>query len=116
MKVIKFCSALLILGLLAVGGCSKGPPTPAVPEINGVKCDFPKLQRTFDNSSGEIQQHVQEAIQGVRYGMYDRSLEALDALANDATVTADQKKVVNELIESMKQVIAKSPPPAAPAQ
>jgi len=113
MKILKCgLGAVLALGLLAFAGCSKSAPAPTVPEINGVKCDFPKLQRTFDGASGEVQQHVSDAVQGVRYGMYDRSLEALDALSNDASVTADQKKVVTELIESMKQVIAKSPPPA----
>jgi len=112
MKVIKYCGTFLVLRLMLVTSCSKAPPTPTAPEINGVKCDFPKLQRTFEASSGEIQQHVSEAVQGVRYGMYDKSLEALDTLANDPNVTADQKKVVSELIEAMKQVISKAPPPS----
>lgn len=113
MKILNYCSAILLLGFLALTGCNKSQPVAAVPEIEGVKVDFPKLQKTFENSSGEIQQHVSDAVQGVRYRMYDRTLEALDALANDANVTADQKKVVNELIEGMKQVVAKTPPPAA---
>ena len=112
MKLTKYCSTLLALGLMLLTSCSKAPPAPTAPEINGVKCDFPKLQKTFEASSSEIQQHVSEAVQGVRYGMYDKSLEALDTLANDPNVTADQKKVVNELIEAMKQVIAKAPPPS----
>ncbi len=112
MKIFHYCSTILVLSFLAFTGCNKAPQQPSAPEINGVKVDFPKLQRAFENSSGEIQQHVSEAAQGVRYGMYERTLEALDALANDPNVTADQKKVVNELIESMKQVIAKAPPPA----
>ncbi|MGH7971793.1 MAG: hypothetical protein ACREIC_24030, partial [Limisphaerales bacterium] len=87
-------------------------PAAAVPEINGVKVDFPKLQKAFENATGEVQQHVSDAVQGVRYGMYDRSLEALDALSNEPSITPDQKKVVGELIDSMKQVVAKAPPPA----
>jgi len=112
MKTFHCWCVIVALGFLAVAGCSKAPPAAAVPEINGVKCDFPKLQKTFEASSSEIQQHVSESVQGVRYGMYDKSLEALDALANDPNVTADQKKVVSELIESMKQVISKAPPPS----
>ena len=112
MKKLSYWSAILAIGLFSFAGCNKTPPAAAVPEIEGVKVDFPKLQKTFESSSGEIQQHVSDAVQGVRYRMYDRSLEALDALANDPNVTADQKKVVTELIEAMKQVVAKAPPPA----
>jgi hypothetical protein len=39
----------------------------------------------------------------------------LDKLENDANVKDDQKKVVNEMIESVKQLMAKAPP-AAPSQ
>ncbi|HTL59063.1 MAG TPA: hypothetical protein VL361_25545 [Candidatus Limnocylindrales bacterium] len=112
MKKLNCLCVALALTLFAVGGCKKSADAPVVPEINGVKVDFPKLQHTFDNSSSEIQQNVSEAISGVRYGMYEKSLEALDKLANDPNVTADQKKVVNELIESVKQLLAKAPPPA----
>jgi hypothetical protein len=113
MKILRYgIGAVLALSLLAFVGCKKAETVAAVPEINGVKVDFPKLQHTFENASGEIQQHVSEAVQGVRYQMYDRSLEALDALSNDQSITADQKKVVTDLIEAMKQVIAKSPPPS----
>ncbi len=112
MKILSYWAVLLGIALVSLAGCSKAPPTVAVPEIEGVKVDFPKLQKTFESSSGEIQQHVSEAVQGVRYRMYDRSLEALDALNNDPNVTADQKKVVGELIDAMKQVVAKAPPPS----
>src|ERR1051326_9051702 len=95
---------LLTVALLSSFGCHKSADTPAVPEINGVKVDFPKLQRTFDGSSSEIQQKVSDAVAGVRYGMYEKSLEALDSLATDPNVTEPQKKVVNELIESLKQL------------
>jgi|SRR5690242_5793915 len=112
MKKFNCLCVALALTLLAVGGCKKSSDATIVPEINGVKVDFPKLQHTFDGASSEIQQNVSEAISGVRYGMYEKSLEALDKLANDPNVTADQKKVVNELIESVKQLLAKAPPPA----
>lgn len=113
MRMLKIgFSALCAAALLAVIGCHKEAPAPAIPEINGVKVDFPKLQKTFENSTGEVAQHVTDAVQGVRYRMFDRSLEALDALSNDPNITPDQKKVVGELIDAMKQVVAKEPPPA----
>jgi hypothetical protein len=113
-KLNCLCVALAFVAL-AVAGCSKSAQAPAVPEINGVKVDFPKLQHTFESAGPEIQQNVSETIQGVRYGMYEKSLEALDKLANDSNVNAEQKKVVNELIESVKQLMAKAPP-APPSQ
>jgi hypothetical protein len=98
---------------MGVAGCKKNAEGPGIPEIDGVKVDFPKLQHTFDGAGPEIQQNVSETIQGIRYRMYEKSLEALDKLANDANVNDQQKKVVNEMIESVKQLIAKAPP--APA-
>ena len=106
--------ALVLLGL-AAAGCKKNVEGPGVPEINGVKVDFPKLQHIFDGAGPEIQQSVSETIQGIRYGMYEKSLEALDKLANDTTINDAQKKVVNDMIESVKQLMAKAPP-APPGQ
>jgi hypothetical protein len=103
------------LALFGLAGCSKSVQGPAVPEINGVKVDYPKLQHTFEGASSEIQQHVSDTIQGIRYGMYEKSLEALDKLVNDASVNEEQKKVVNEMIESVKQLMSKAPP-APPGQ
>ena len=115
MKKVNYLALLLVAALFTMVGCKKSVEMSAVPEVNGVKVDFPTLQRTFDGAPPEIQQHVSDAIAGIRYGMYEKSLEALDKLSNDATVTADQKKVVSAMIESVKQLIAKAPP-APPAQ
>ena len=115
MKKLNYLCVALALFILGVAGCKKSAEGPGVPEINGVKVDFPKLQHTFDGAGPEIQQNVSETIQGIRYGMYEKSLEALDKLANDANVKEDQKKVVNEMIESVKQLMAKAPP-APPSQ
>lgn len=115
MKKLNCLCVALALFALGVLGCKKNVEGSAVPEINGVKVDFPKLQHTFEGASPEIQQSVSETIQGVRYGMYEKSLEALDKLANDSNVNEEQKKVVNELIESVKQLMAKAPP-APPSQ
>ncbi len=114
MKTFASYCALLTLAWLTAAGCTKADKTPPAPMINGVKADFPKLQRTFAAASPEIQKTVFDATSGVRYGMYEKSLEALDKLANDPSVTPEQKQVVNELIDAVKQLLAKSPPSAAP--
>ena len=115
MKKLNCLCVALALVAGAVAGCNKQVQGTAVPEINGVKVDFPKFQHTFDGAGPDIQQNVSETIQGIRYGMYDKSLEALDKLVNDTNVNEEQKKVVNEMIESVKRLMAKAPP-APPSQ
>ena len=97
--------------LFVVGGCGKKQPTaPPAYEIKGVKVDVPKLQQAFAGSPPEIQADVNQTTLNLRYGMYEKSLMALDRLANNPAVNDTQKKVVNDLIEQMKQLIAKGGP------
>ena len=97
--------------LLVVAGCGKKQPTtPPAYEVNGVKVDVPRLQEAFSGSPPEIQADVNQTTLNLRYGMYEKSLMALDRLANNPAVNDTQKKVVNDLIEQMKQLIAKGGP------
>lgn len=41
--------------------------------------------------------------------MHEKSLEALDRLANDSSLTENQKNVVNELTVPVKRLIAMAP-------
>ena len=97
--------------LLVVAGCGKKQPaaSPAY-EINGVKVDVPKLQEAFAGASPEIQADVNQTTLNLRYGMYEKSLMALDRLSSNPALNDTQKKVVNDLIEQMKQLIAKAGP------
>jgi hypothetical protein len=61
-----------------------------------------------------VQSDVTQVGFGLRYGQYMNSLAALDKLVNNPSTTEEQKKVVNELIEEVKQVISKAP--AQPGQ
>jgi hypothetical protein len=45
---------------------------------------------------------------GVRYGTYPDALAALDKLASDPSLTEPQKKAVSDLIEGVKQTLAKA--------
>src|SRR5262245_4612778 len=102
----------LLLAAFAFAGCKKAQQEAPVPEFNGVKVNYPKLQQAFANSSPELQQGVRDLIQGLRYGMYEKSLEALDKMSSDTSLTDEQKKVVNELIEQVKTLASKAPPPS----
>jgi len=105
------CFALSVL-LLGFTGCrKKQPATPPPYEINGVKVDVPRLQDAFAGAPPEIQADVNQTTLNLRYGMYEKSLMALDRLINNPALNETQKKVVNDLIEQMKQLIAKGGPP-----
>ena len=97
--------------LLVVAGCGKKQPVaPPAYEINGVKVDVPKLQHAFANSPPEIQADVNQTTLNLRYGMYEKCLMSLDRLVNNPALNDTQKQVVNEVIEEMKQLIAKAGP------
>ena len=64
MKKLNYLCVALALFILGVAGCKKSADAPGVPEINGVKVDFPKLQHTFDGAGPEIQQNVSEPSRG----------------------------------------------------
>ena len=102
----------LILGTLLVGlaGCGKKQQVQTSYEINGVKDDVPRLQDAFAGSPPELQADVNQTTLGLRYGMYEKSLMALDKLSNNPNLNDTQKKVVSDLIEQMKQLIAKGGP------
>lgn len=119
MKTLGPISMALAFTVLAAVGCSKSSPAPEVAQISGVKVDLIGFQRAFAAASQEAQQNVTEAVRGVRYKMYDKSLDALEKLTNDPNLTPDQKKVATSFMESVKQLAVNSmsaPPPPAPGQ
>jgi hypothetical protein len=102
-------SALLLVGC----GKAKAPPPP---EYNQVTVDLPKLVQTFAGAAPEAQQSVSMVQRNLRYGDYTKALMSLDELANNASITEPQKKVVAEVIEQVKKVINQAAPAAPAAQ
>jgi len=86
-----------------------GPPQ----EYYGVKVDWRKLDAVFTNSSPEVQASVTLLLQDFRYAQFSKALADLDKLSNDPSLTPPQKKLVTDLTEQTKQVIAKAPPEPA---
>ena len=102
---------VLVAGLLAFSGCGKKEPqTPAAYEIRGVKVDMPKLEQAFAGAGNDLQADVVQTTSNIRYGQYVEALVSLDKLVNNPSLNDAQKKVVNEVIEEMKQVINKAGP------
>ena len=112
-KAMNWVSVALAAGLLAFAGCSKSEKLPTSQEVSGVSVDLPKLQTAFTGASPDILNDVTQVSFGLRYGDYMKSLAALDKLANNPAVTEAQKKIVNDVIEQVKKVMAAAPAPAA---
>src|SRR6266581_9444570 len=102
---------VLIAGLLAFTGCGKKEPQiPAAYEIRGVKVDMPRLEQAFAGAGNDLQADVVQTASNIRYGQYVEALVSLDKLVNKPNLSDAQKKVVNEVIEEVKQLINKAGP------
>jgi len=108
------CVALLLPALFAAG-CKKAENTPSAPDRAGM-LDVEKLQKAFPPPrSDNVQHHFQNLVFSVRFRNYSQALEALYGLAAEPGVTDAQKKVVNELIEEVKQAQGGAASKPAPA-
>lgn len=112
MKAINLMFGCLAAAVLATAGCKKSDQTPQAPVVQGVTVDIPKLNEAFANASPEIKSTVTQVGFNIRYTKYEDALMALDKLANDPSVTDQQKKVVSELIDETKKLANAAPAPA----
>jgi hypothetical protein len=111
MKTTNWVSGLLVAGLLAFAGCGKSDQ--AGDRGISASMDLSKFQQAFPSPTPEQQSNIAKASEGVRYGLYTNALAALAKLAGDPALTEPQKKAVNELVEGIKQTVAKAPAPPA---
>lgn len=109
-RSLTFLLSIVLLGFVFAGCGKKEPEAPAAQDISGVKVDLPKLQHEFANAPQDVLDSVHQLTASVRYGQYEKGLQFLDKLVNTPNLTESQKKVVNDVIEQMKQVIAKVGP------
>ena len=112
MKKNLFLAALLGGSLVAFNGCKKAEvsaPPPGSIQMAGVNIDLPKLDSEFQNASPELQSAVTQIKTSFRGGRFVRMITELDKLSSNPSLTEPQKKVVNDVIDQMKQLIAKIP-------
>src|ERR1041385_7426039 len=106
-----FLLVLCALPIAFVGaGCKKKDAGLGPVDVSGVKVDMPKLQQTFADAKPELMAPMNETSSNLRYGFYDKAVASLEKLAAMPDLNAQQKKVVNEVLEQMKQVVAKAGP------
>lgn len=99
-------TGLLLAGVVAFAGCGKPASTQVPGTITAM--DIPKFQQAFPSPTPAQQSNIDKVRMGVRYGTYPDALVALDKLASDPSLTEPQKKAVSDLIEGVKQTLAKA--------
>ena len=100
------------LVLLAVlGACSKSSEADKLPpmEFEGVKVDTPRLMAEFVSAPPQLQGPVNEAVTKARYRQYLQAMMALDQVLKSPELTEKQKKLIAQVIDQLKEVIAKAP-------
>jgi hypothetical protein len=100
---------LVAAGGLFLAGCHKEKAPPAA-QFGQVTVDVNKLSAAFADAAPEAKQSVSTALLNLRYGENAKALMSLDELVNNPAVTEPQKKIVNEVIEQVKQAINQAPP------
>ncbi len=108
-----FCCVLVAatLNLLGCGKSSK-PPSPPV-TVNGTTVDLPSLGPALASAPAEVKTALSDAQFAMRYADYPRALADLNKIASNPSLTEDQKKSVNTVIEQLKQAASNSAPRAA---
>ncbi|MEI6391636.1 MAG: hypothetical protein WCT12_11085 [Verrucomicrobiota bacterium] len=100
----------LVAGLI-LGGCKKSETAVMTREFSGVQMDWPKLDVEFVNVSPDLQAQVSLVKRAFRYSQFPQAIVELEKLAKFPNLTAPQQKLVSNLLEQTRQVMAKAPPP-----
>jgi hypothetical protein len=106
-----FC-ALAAGVVVALTACKKTEaPSAGTVQMAGVNLDLPKLDTEFQNATPEVQTTVIQIKTLFRGGRLAQMIKELDKLGNNPSLTEPQKKVINDLIGQLGQVMAKIPTP-----
>jgi hypothetical protein len=114
MRVVRggFCLAFLML----LGACGKSSEADKLPpvELEGVKVDTPRLMAEFVDASPELQRLVNDAVTKVRYKQYLQAMMDLDQVLKSPSLNDKQKKLITQVLDQLKEVVAKAPPGPRP--
>jgi hypothetical protein len=101
--------AIFAVCVVALTGCKKSQQQAVGPRTQylGVQVDWPKLDTEFSNAPPELQKSAYEIKRDFRYSLFPQAMVALDKLANAPNLNESQKKLVTDLMEQTRQVIAK---------
>jgi hypothetical protein len=100
------------LACLVLSGCSKSGDADEFPpmDFEGVKVDTPRLAKEFQEAAPQLQQRVNNAVTKVRYKQYLQAMMELDEVLKDPGLNDKQKKLISQVINQLKELVAKNPP------
>ncbi len=115
MKMTNWLVVMFMAGMLALVGCSKAPPPQETVDVNGVKVAMPALQKALSASTDkDIQNNLGTMVFGLRYRDYAGVQSSLAKLAANPSLSEEQKKLVAQVDDQLKQALAKGTPAPAP--
>lgn len=109
MKLQKFLFAVLVAGLVVFGGCGKSdqalPTTPPLPVINAVP-----FRPAFASATPEIKAIADQVMMSIQGSAYSDALKGLGKLGSNSNLTDDQKKIIKDLVEQVRNKMAAMAP------
>jgi len=105
-------SNFCLVFVLMLVACSKSSNADKLPpmEFEGVKVDTPQLMAEFVTASPQLQQSVNDAVTKIRYRQYLDAMMELDGVLKAPNLKDQQKKLIAQVMDQLKEVFAKAPP------
>ncbi|HWX20612.1 MAG TPA: hypothetical protein VN578_12000 [Candidatus Binatia bacterium] len=115
MKKLTWVLGLLTAGVLALSGagCKKQA---ASQNPQTLQDGVAQLSASLATASPEVRSNLYSGVAfGIRYGKYVDAMMALDQIASNPSLNEQQKKLVNNVLDLLKQEIQKQQGGASPA-
>lgn len=101
---------VLLTTLLAVAplGCSKSDSTPDAPAASSAASsglpsfDLSQIEGAFSSATGTVKAEFDKIVATIKGGDYSGALSQLQALAGNASLSADQKSALSDLVARVK--------------
>ena len=116
MKLTMLAVCLCGFWVLMAAGCKKAEqaPPPGTMNMFGVNVELPRLEQEFQSAGPELQTAIQEIKIQCRTWQLPKMVVSLDKLSNTPNLTDNQKKAINDVMDQVKQVMAKQQVPMNP--
>lgn len=112
MRMRVVCSASCLAFLALLGACSKSSEADKLSpmEFEGVKVDTPRLMAEFLDAPPELQRPINDAVTKMRYRKHLEAMMELDEVLKSPGLNEKQKKLITQVIDQLKEVLAKASP------
>jgi hypothetical protein len=103
---------LLAAGAITLPACKKPPPPPLETyQMFGVSIELGRLRQEFQNTSPELEMTTRRISSEAHQWRLAQAMVDLDKLGNAPGLTDSQKKAVNDVMDQVKDVLAKNATP-----